>query len=118
MGLFIVTTISLYSTTYLFFWKLHKKALAVGIEDDHVFHQFLANQKYDMDLLFIGLMIFNFLLLLGVGFVISHRIAGPVQKLKNHLADPAQPDQFKLRENDFFKELVPIVNEIKQKLKP
>ena len=52
--LFIVTTISLYSTTFLFFWNMKNKGLNVGIPEGHVFYQFLLNQKHDLDMLFIG----------------------------------------------------------------
>ena len=114
--LFIITTACLYSTTFLFFWNMKNKGLNVGIPEGHVFYQFLMNQKHDLDMLFIGLASFNFVLLLTVGFIISHRIAGPIHKMKMHLQDPnlkSEPLQF--RQNDFFKELGPIVNELKEK---
>src|SRR5688572_18823596 len=75
--LFILTTISLYSTTYLFFWSMKNKGLNVGIPEGHIYYQFLLNQKHDLDMLFIGLAVFNLVLLLTVGFIVSHRIAGP-----------------------------------------
>ncbi len=115
--LFILTTASLYSTTYLFFWNMKQKGLKVGIPDGHVYYQFLQNQKHDLDLLFIGLAVFNFLLLLTVGFIISHRIAGPIHKIKSVLGSPEEHEKIQLRENDFFKELGPLVNEIKDKIK-
>ena len=114
--LFIITTATLYSTTYLFFWNMKNKGLNVGIPEGHVFYHFLSNQKHDLDLLFIGLAAFNFILLLTVGFIISHRIAGPIHKLKQHLDNPdgkSEPLQF--RQNDFFKELGPIVNNLRDK---
>ena len=115
--LFVITTISLYSTTYLFFWKLQQKAMKVGIPDGHVFYRFLENQKYDLDLLFIGLAVFNFALLLTVGFIISHRIAGPLRKLQSHLDSlNKNSDNFKLRQTDFFKELEPTVDKLRGKM--
>lgn len=114
--LFILTTISLYSTTFLFFWNLRNKGLNVGIPEGHAFYQFLLNQKHDLDMLFIGLAAFNFVLLLTVGFIVSHRIAGPIHKLKQHLQDPnLKNEPLQLRQTDFFKELGPIVNEHKEK---
>ncbi|WP_408099014.1 hypothetical protein ACJVC5_08860 [Peredibacter sp. HCB2-198] len=116
VAVFVVTTFSLYSTTYLFFWNLRNKGLNVGIPEDHIFYEFLLNQKHDLDMLFIGLAVFNFILLLAVGFIISHRIAGPIYKLKQHLKDPKlknEPLQF--RQNDFFKELGPMLNDYKDK---
>ena len=116
--LFLLTTISLYSTTFLFFWRMKEKGLSVGIPDGHIFFQFLQNQKHDLDLLFIGLAAFNFLLLIGIGFSISHRIAGPIFKLKKQLEDEdADSSEFKLRETDFFQELEPLVKKLKQEKK-
>ncbi|WP_408099029.1 hypothetical protein ACJVC5_08940 [Peredibacter sp. HCB2-198] len=63
-------------------------------------------------------MVFNFLLLIGTGFMVSHRIAGPLYKLKKHLGEMNRDSQnFKLREKDFFKELEPLVDSLKEKMK-
>lgn len=111
VGLFFLTTISLYSTTYLFFWGLKNKGLKVGIPEGHVYYQFLQNQKHDLDSLFIGLAIFNFILLIGVGFIISHRIAGPIHQIKLYLQDTNQnKPPIKFRKSDFFHELGPMLN--------
>jgi len=116
--LFFITTISLYSTTFLFFYRMKEKALNVGIPTGHVFFKFLGNQKHDLDTLFIGLAAFNFFLLIGVGFILSHRIAGPIFKLKKQLSQISEdPTEFKLRESDFFQELEPLVNDLKDKTK-
>lgn len=118
IGLFLITTATLYSTIFIFFWKLKRKGLDVGIPDGHVFYKFLAGQKHDMDLLFLGLAAFNLVLLISVGFLISHRLAGPYHKLKLHLASlaPDSPD-LKLREKDFFQDSSPIVNGLRDRLK-
>jgi hypothetical protein len=118
LGLFLISTASFYSTTYLFFWKLKSKALSVGIPDEHVFFKFLSNQKEDMDALFIGLALFNFFLLLGVGFIVSHRIAGPLMKIKEklHSLGP-ESEELQLREKDFLQEMAPVVNELKERMK-
>ncbi len=116
--LFILTTISLYSTNYLFFWKLKEKALKIGIPKGHVFFTFIENQKADLDHIFIALTVFNLLLLIGAGFVISHRIAGPLFKLKKFLQScDSESEQFKLRDKDFFKDIEPVVNDLRDKLK-
>lgn len=108
--LFITSTITLYSTGLIFFWKMKQKALHVGIPEDHVFFRFLSNQKIEFDSLFIGLALVNLFLLLGTGFLISHRIAGPIHKLKTFLMQgKSEKGDFKLRDNDFFKELEPLI---------
>lgn len=118
VGLFVLTTLSLYSTTFLFFWRLKQKALNVGIPEGHIFFKFLSNQKDDLDILFIGLAIFNFLLLIAVGFIISHRIAGPLHKMQNYLKNISSgSEDFNLRQTDFFQELKPSLSELKNKVK-
>ena len=44
--LFFISTITLYSTTFLFFWRMKEKALNVGIPDGHIFFQFLINEVF------------------------------------------------------------------------
>jgi hypothetical protein len=118
VALFFVTTISFYSLILLFFYRLNQKALSVGIPPKHVFFDFIGHQKNDIDLMFIGLTVLNLIFLLGVGFVISHRIAGPIHKLKNYLSQIISKDSpdFKLRKNDFLVELSPIINNLKKRI--
>ena len=90
----------------------------MGIPKQHVFFTFLEGQKLELDLLFIALALVNLVLLLGTGFVVSHRIAGPLYKLKNHLGQMNQESEnFKLRKTDFFQELEPVVDELREKMK-
>jgi hypothetical protein len=118
-GLFAFTTVCLYSTVFIFFWRLRQKALNVGIPEGHIFFQFIGNEKRDLDLTFALLAVVNLIVLVGVGVVVSHRIAGPLHKLKGYLTNviaPAGPD-FKLRKNDFLRDLEPVVNDLKTRIK-
>ena len=116
VGLFLFITASLYSTTFLFYYRLKEKALNVGIPNGHIFFKFLGDQKQDLDQLFIGLCVVNFFIFIGVTFLISHRIAGPIFKLKKMLvADKPDSQDFKLRESDFFQELAPLIKTLKDK---
>lgn len=117
-GLFFLTTASLYGTLYLFIWRFKEKALKVGIPEGHVFFDFLSYQQHDLNNLFMILVAVNFVILLLVGFILSHRIAGPIHKLKRHLGQQAPASEpFKLREHDFFRELEPIVQQLKDREK-
>ena len=118
VGLFMITSASLYSVSYLFFWKMKDKALKVGIPDGHIFYRFIDGQKADLDLLFVALVIFNLILLVGAGIVISHRIAGPIYRFNQYLKTLG-PDStnLKLRKSDFFKELESTINTLKEKMK-
>lgn len=118
VALFLLTSASLYSASYLFFHRLNQKALSVGIPEGHVFFKFIANQKHDLDMLFIGLAIVNLILLIATVIVLSHRIAGPFLKLKKHLHSiHRESDNFKLRESDFFQDLEGTVDSLRDKLK-
>lgn len=118
IGLFLLTSLTLYSTSYLFFSRLNQKALDVGIPEGHVFFKFVANQKADLDQLYLLLTIANFLLLLGTGLLVSHRLAGPIHKLKKYLTEiDKDSPPFILREKDFFKDIEPVVDSLKGKLK-
>jgi hypothetical protein len=116
MGLFLFITTTLYSTTFLFYYRLKEKALNVGIPNGHIFFKFLGDQKQDLDQLFIGLCVINFFIFIGVTFFVSHRIAGPIFKLKKMLLeDNPDSEDFKLRETDFFQELAPLIKTLKDK---
>lgn len=118
-GLFAFTTLSLYSTVFIFFWRLRQKALSVGIPEGHIFFQFVGNEKRDLDLTFLILASINLLVLIGVGVVVSHRIAGPLHKLKGYLTSVISSDgpDFKLRKNDFLRDLEPVVNRLKARIR-
>jgi hypothetical protein len=117
-AVFAVTTVTLYLTVVLFFWRLNSKALGVGIPPGHVFFRFVNNERFDLALAFAGLALVNLIILIGVGFVVSHRVAGPIYKLKNYLRQMSEESpEFRLRKNDFFKDLEPIINDLKTRLK-
>lgn len=118
-GLFAFTTLSLYSTVFIFFWRLRQKALSVGIPEGHIFFQFIGNEKRDLDLTFGILAGINLLVLVGVGVVVSHRIGGPLHKLKGYLSNviSSEGPDFKLRKNDFLRDLEPVVNRLKARIK-
>jgi hypothetical protein len=117
-GIFIFTILSLYFVNFYFFWTLKEKAIAVGIPVEHVFFTYLRDQKGILDTLFFVLSFVNLLILAIVGFFISHRIAGPFYKIKKHLSEmTADSADLKLRKHDFLKDIEPVVNELKNRLK-
>ena len=114
---FLLSTATLYSTVWLLFWKINQRALKVGIPEGHVFYQFMNDQKMELEALFIGVAIAFLVILVGIVIYLSHRIAGPVYKLQNHLQSLPKDDEFQLRKNDFFKDLVVIIKELENKVK-
>jgi hypothetical protein len=112
-SLFLFSTLCFYSATYLFFWNLKSKGLKVGIPEGHLFYQFLLEEKHEIDVFFLCMALFNFALLLSVLIIITHRIAGPINKIKTFLQNPRTEEDFHLRESDFFQELKPLVDKFK-----
>jgi len=76
-------------TTYLansyFFWKFGKLGMDLHLAADHAFFQFLKNQQILMSGIFLVNSLVVFTLLITLGLVFSHRIAGPLYKLQKHL---------------------------------
>ncbi len=118
VGLFLITSASLYSVSYLFFWRMKDKAMKIGIPENHIFYRFIDGQKADLDLLFVALVIFNLVLLIGAGIVISHRVAGPIYRFNQYLKSLSpNSEALTLRKSDFFKELASTINTLKAKMK-
>lgn len=118
VALFALTIITLYLVNYYFFATLKGKAMAVGIPLEHVFFSYLNDQKSMLDRLFFFLAFLNFLFLFVVGFIVSHRVAGPYFKLKRHLKNlNADSPDLRLRNHDLLRDIEPIVNELRDRLR-
>lgn len=96
-----------YFVNWYFFYNFAQEARSVGLPSDHVFFQFLNEQRSFMSKLFIIASIAT-LFLLGLGGIwISHKVAGPLYRLTKHLDqssfDDVRPVTF--RKGDYFKEL-------------
>lgn len=117
IGLFFLSTISIFLATHLYFWNFKQKALKAGIDQSQALFSFLDTMKLELDLTFIVVAVINLIILFGCGILISHRIAGPILKIKNFLTNKNfQQHDFALRKSDFFKELGPLINQLKKDL--
>lgn len=116
--LFMVSTVSIYAVIYLFFYRFTQKAINVGLPEGHVFYHFINGLKYDLDIAFLAFSLFNMVLLIGCGILISHKIAGPMYRIKKFLtSDNIKNEKFVLRQGDFFREIEPVMENLKQKIK-
>jgi hypothetical protein len=117
MGLFVLTSFSLYSAIYIFFSNLKASALALGVPKGHVFFLYTENQQYDLNQFLISLLIINFLLLLIVGVVMSYKIARSLCKMESYLSTiQADSQDFKLPKKDFLEAMEVVVNNCKSKI--
>lgn len=103
-----------------FFWKFEKLGIEAGLQQGHEIFQFLAEQNDQMNRIFLGTSVGAFVFLTVIGILVSHRVAGPVLRVRNHmdrLSDGMTPDDLQFRENDYFPELASSVNAFALKYK-
>ncbi len=109
-----LTEVLVFYSSYLYFFKFYidlgKKS---GLNPNHIFFKFLSDQYRNMNYFFISTAIFSVVLLVVVGLVLSHRIAGPIYRMCKHLNQPIKKEDignFKFRPGDYFLELASSYN--------
>jgi hypothetical protein len=91
-----------------FFYQLRKQAVQAGVPPDHAFFRFISERQDEMT--WIALACFFGILVISTAFglVLSHRIAGPMYRLKRHFETVAKTGvhaPLKFRDDDFFLEI-------------
>ena len=91
-----------------FFFQLREQARVAGLQADHVFYRFIESRQTELDVI----TVFSFIAVVAVvsvvGLVLSHKIAGPMYRLRVHLEEFAAsrtPRPLKFRDGDFFSEI-------------
>jgi len=107
-GLVIAT---IYGANFYFFTKFYRLGVELKLPTDHVFFQFLHQQKNTMMTVFGVTSAVVFVTLTVLGLVFSHRIAGPLYRMQRHLQETAgRPKPVQFRKRDFFPELADAYN--------
>ena len=107
-----------YASIHYFFWNLKNTALKVGLPPKHVFYLFVDEQSTIMGLIFLAVAVFTIAFLFITGLYISHRIAGPLYRLKKHLdtcSSNKKLDEVHFRKGDFFPEVQNSFNQLVDK---
>lgn len=110
-----IAIFSFYIAQTYFFKQLFEEGLLMNLPKDHAYFSVLFKQKDLMDKVFLITGFFVFIFLFIFGLILSHRIAGPLEKLKNSLEDYSNGDKIhklKFRKNDFFKDLADTFNKL------
>ena len=97
-----------------FLQEFVKLGTEAGLPREHVFFSFLEQQRIVLNRLFVGATL-GTLLTLGLGgLYLSHKIAGPIYKLTQHLKATRVSDlkPVKFRKGDYFPELEEAFNEL------
>ena len=107
IGLACFNILSFYVLVYLFFSNLESKAHYVGLKDSHPFLVFVHDQKTLMTFSFIIVAIVNLSVIICMGVFISHRVAGPLYRLKSYMDNfkMTEVHQVKFRKKDYFMDL-------------
>ena len=102
-----------YTTIWYFFYNFKKEAASAGLPPGHVFFTFLNEQKMAIDHIFIFSSSLAILLIVIGGLILSHKVAGPIYQLTEHLKKHSKenipPLQF--RKGDYFMEIPDALND-------
>jgi len=104
-------------TFYLFkiyiFWEIKDTAFATGIPHNHDFISLIDDRSFVVDMSFLILAVNIVLFMLGWSLWVSHRVAGPIHRIRNEIKKiiDGQPLQrIGIRDHDYFHDLKDSVN--------
>jgi methyl-accepting chemotaxis protein len=110
----------LFVSNLLFFRNMEQEALAVGLTRDNPYFDFLQEQKSALSTLYFAVSGLVFVLMMGLGILYSHRIAGPLYHLDRkmrRIASGEEPSPVTFRRRDQFAELAASFNAMIGKLR-
>lgn len=118
----VVVTATYLTASFQFFTRFEQLTADAGFPVSQPFLEFLADQKRTLLLLFFLSSVFSAAFIGTFGLLFSHRLAGPLYRLHQHMlrvasGDPDTPETLKFREGDFFNELADAYNAQYKKLK-
>ncbi|HXH73432.1 MAG TPA: hypothetical protein VNJ08_00600 [Bacteriovoracaceae bacterium] len=119
LALSLITISSFYAANFWFFYKFTQLGKNMGLPADHVFFQFIQTQKDQMNWIFIGVSILVSGILFMGGVLLSHKVAGPIYRLCQHLKAIETGGEVKpitFRKGDYFLEIVDHLNPILEKV--
>jgi methyl-accepting chemotaxis protein len=109
----VVACTSFYAANCYFFYKYQGFAIESGFPASHPFFKMLANMEDAMTLIFA----ITSLSIIGIatltGLVFSHRVAGPLFRLKNHFDRVARGEtmsNINFRQGDYFDDVATAYN--------
>ncbi len=116
---FVVALIIVLAMMYTFM-QFEKTGETLGLSERHTYFEFLQIQKKVLIGTFLIVVPLALIVSTGIGLMFSHRIAGPMYKLKMHLdqlTESGEIKEIKFREGDYFTEVADAFNSFIQKIK-
>ena len=115
MGGLAVAVLAAMQVAHLwFFHQLTSQAQAAGLPENHIFYQFIRDRQAEMNWISGITFLIILCLVIGIGLVLSHRIAGPLYRLKKHfdlVKESGVPAPVHFREGDYFQEVAQSYNQ-------
>lgn len=126
MGYVILTVVFsisiMFISNYLFFESFIAKGEALGLPENHAFFVLIKEQRETMTTIFLFVSVFISFVIGMWGLFFSHRIAGPLYRLRRYFTDATETadseqklDPIFFRQNDFFLEVPDSINEYLKK---
>ena len=92
----------------LFFESLIQNGKSAGFIDGHIYYEFINSQRSHLKSEFLIALVVSLILTSIFTLWLSHRLAGPLVRLKNILKSTAESGvykSFKFRDKDYFREI-------------
>jgi hypothetical protein len=104
----------LYGSNYIYFSRLVAEGQGMGLAPDHIYFEFIEQQKRLLNVIFIAVSALVFGGMVIAGLVLSHKIAGPVYRIQRYLQtvyeEGVPQGKLKFRDGDFFPEVAELIN--------
>ncbi|WP_158320226.1 hypothetical protein [Bdellovibrio bacteriovorus] len=92
----------------------------MGLENNHPYFLFVKEQKELMNNVFLSAYIIETVVLMIFSYIFSHRIAGPIHRMKmwlERISKGEDAGDLSFRKDDFFSELPELANKAVTRLK-
>lgn len=120
LSIAIAAILVFYIANMYFFWNFISIGKELAFPPDHAFFRFIAEQRRTMNLIFAVTSAVVFVFIVGGGILLSHRVAGPLHRLRRHFEKLSESGELKpvnFRKGDFFPEIAEAFNRCVERLK-
>jgi hypothetical protein len=114
--------LSIYLLISYGFHRFVEVGTVLGLPPDNVYFEFIRMQEVSFNQVILAIALAIGVVLIIGGLVISHKIAGPIHRMKNEFrkmqeSDPPVLREIEFRKGDFFPELPEAFNELVRRYK-
>jgi hypothetical protein len=113
LGVTLLTIAIFYISDLYFFWKFKDGGRVLGLNPEHPYFKFIVEQEKVRTWIFMAAAGISAAFLTISGLLFSHRIAGPLHRLKSHflmVANDLTIEDVRFRKDDFFHDVAESYN--------